>query len=53
MKIQTGMLYIIFARYLKMVWIVKTADNRSHEIKNEYIGFFISNNKVVECRLKR
>ena len=47
------MLYIIFARFLKMVWIVKTEDGRTHEVYNEFIGNFTQKNKVIECQLKR
>ena len=36
-----------------MVWIVNTKDGKAHEVKDESVGYFVSNNEVVKCRLKK
>ena len=36
-----------------MVWIVETEDGNTQEVKDDSIGYFVSHNKVVKCRLKK
>jgi len=36
-----------------MVWIVKTKDGITHDVKDEVIGMFTQQNEVAECQLKR
>lgn len=36
-----------------MVWIVKTEDGKTYEVKNEFIGMFTQKNRVIKCQLKK